>query len=201
MRKIEISVFKFSELSEKAKQNALAEYQNDGEYFWADENRQTLESFADRFPITINKWSYGGRGEGVFFTFNESDEIEELNGVRLRTYLINNYYDILFERKPQGAYTKNEKTGKWSYKRLSRITFVETSCPFTGYCVDEDILDPIRTFVNKPNSTNFKELIDECFDSWVRACNADYEYQFSEEAYSEHCEANEYEFDESGNLI
>jgi hypothetical protein len=198
-----INTYSFNELSYKAKDKALSKFQYFGDYPWATENRQTLEKFADEFPIKLKNWSYGGRGEGVEFEFKYygNSNVDELSGNRLRTYLINNHYNLLFERKPYGNYTKNEQTGKWSYKRRSNIFFIEPSCVLTGYCLDESILEPLRNFVNKPDSSNFEELLNDCFNSWVQACNADYEYYYSEESFSEHCEANEYEFDESGNLI
>ena len=206
MRTIEVTVYKFDELSEKAKNKALSAHCENIDYPWSSENEQTLNSFADIMPVKVKNWSYGGRGEGVYFDFTDTN-LEELKGNRLRTYIINNYHDLLFERKPYGKYTKNEITGKWSYKRRSAILYTESLSPLTGYCVDEGILSPLRKFVTNPGelkhfkSTTFKDLMEDCFSEWVKECSDDYEYYFSEESFKDLCEANEYEFDEHGNLI
>lgn len=46
MKTIQINLYKFSELSETAKQTAIENYRNThNDYFWADENRETLSKF------------------------------------------------------------------------------------------------------------------------------------------------------------
>ena len=195
-----INVYSFNELSEEAKQNALQDFCNTGQYFWADENAESLREFANVFPVNVINWQYGGGGKYISHSLTCEESIENLSGPRLRTYLLNNYYSVLFERKPYGKYFKSD-SGVWKYPKRSNIFYIQTSCPFTGYCMDESLLQPIRDFINKPDNSTFSDLIDECLNNWLNDCESDYDYFFSLEYYSEHCEANNYEFDECGNMI
>ncbi|MEO7047752.1 MAG: hypothetical protein ABI091_20810 [Ferruginibacter sp.] len=215
MRTIRTKVYKFNELSENAKDNAIERWRNsDNEMFWSNENRDSMKAFADMLPITVKDWSYGGRGEGVYFTFDERDEIEELTGQRLATYLWNNYKNEIYSKKYLGDLnvkhcvyhnrikTKDYKNGNFGNAYYSAISIEKYNCPFTGYCMDNEILAPMYEFMDKPNNrTNFKELIEECFDAWIKACNNDIDYQNSDEYIIEQIEANEYEFTQDGKMI
>lgn len=221
MKTVEINLYKFDELSERAKQKAIETYRsNNSDYFWADENRQTLEKFAEIFPINIRDWSYGGRGEGVYFSFTCDDNIEELTGQRLATYIWNNYKSDLFKgkyyhsqnfgltdhklihRRVKSTQITNNcpNKGKWSNSYYSAIT-LENSCVLTGYCMDDEILNPIYEFLNKPiENISFRDLLENCFDSWVTACNSDYEYQNSDEYISETLADNDCDFEKDGSI-
>jgi hypothetical protein len=219
MKTVKVKVFSLSELSEKAQQRAHDDYQSThDEIAWSDENRQTLEAFEKVFPIQITDWSYGGRGEGVTFRSDMDGKVEELSGVRLATYLWNNYKNQLFEEKyykswqtltrvshkkvksekmtKETGWTNPEVLGKYwnKYKGLQ----LEHSCVLTGYCMDDEILDPIYAFLDKPRNINFLDLLEECFDAWIKACNRDVDYQNSFEYFEKEAEANDYEFLESG---
>lgn len=205
MRTIRTKVCKFNELSETAQQKAIEKYRsNNTEIFWADENRESMEEFAKLFPITVKRWSYGDRGEGVYFSFDESDEIENLTGQRLATYIWNNYKDYIYSPKQYWICQGRHNTvGANAKHRDSKIfLYEEFYCPLTGYCMDNEIIAPLYEFMRKPcNSTNFKDLLQDCFDSWVRACDKDIDYQNSDEYITETIEANEYEFTVDGRMI
>lgn len=218
MRTIETKLYQFEELSEESKQRAIEKWRSeDTEIAWASENRDTMEKFAEIFPIKVTDWSYGGRGEGVSFRFTCDDCIEELSGQRLATYIWNNYKSDLFK----GKYYHSQKfgltdhrlihrrvkskqitnncpnKGKWSNSYYSGL-FLETSCVLTGYCMDDDILDPIYKFLDKPSNQTFRDLLENCFDEWIKACNRDIDWQNSDEYISETISANDYEFEEDG---
>jgi hypothetical protein len=74
-------------------------------------------------------------------------------------------------------------------------------CPFTGFCGDEDILEPMRDFLKKPDDRDFESLLYECLQSWLSGMRKDYEYQLSDEYISETLEINEYDFNENGEMI
>lgn len=214
-----INIYSFSELSDKAKEYAIDEYRNRmHEYFWADENRETLEKFAEIFPIKVTYWSYGDRGEGVNFHFTDNNNLEELSGIRLAAFIWNNYRGDIFK----GRYYHCENFGMTDHRiKHNRVRSTEiktgpnkgkfinsyysaiqltTDYPLTGYCMDMDILDPIYNFLNKPDSSTFYDLLNDCFEGWVKACNADIDYQNSDECISENIEANDYEFTEEGKM-
>lgn len=212
MRTVRTKVYKFDELNEDAKQFAIEQDRNKSskQNDWADENKNTLEKFADVFNISIKNWSYGGRGEGVFWSDNwEYEEIGELKGIRLSSYLWNNYKNDLFKGKyynvKSSKQIKHKRVKSFYYKNseqfgnfyYSAIT-LEASCVLTGYCMDNDILEPIYRELNKPTGITFKELIDECFNEWIIACNDDLDYQNSDEYISQYFINNEIEFTKEG---
>ncbi len=211
MRIIELKLLKFNELSDEAKQTAIENYRNKGyEPAWTEENRQTLEAFEEVFPIQISKWSYGGRGEGVIYSI-VGDHIEDVSGQRLATYLWNNYRRDLFKGKYYGHLSESDKhgnkipvskehpIGKRHVKRYSKI-ILDTTCVLTGYYMDDVILKPIYEFLERPiKGVTFSDLLDDCFDAWIKGCNDDIEHQNSDEYIAEHLEANDYEFTSDGN--
>ena len=73
-------------------------------------------------------------------------------------------------------------------------------CKLTGYCADEDALDGLRKAFYSGES-DLNELLQEGFESWIKAAQADCEYQASDEAFAELCEANGYEFEEDGTML
>lgn len=213
MRTINVKLFNFSELSEEAKVKACEEYRNRGyEPVWTAENRQTLEAFEKIFPINVTNWSYGGRGEGVSFSII-GEHIEEVSGQRLATYLWNNYARDLFKGKYYGCVEvkklvkhkrvknpKDYKNGNFFNPYYSAIT-LDNSCVLTGYYLDNEILDPIYEFLDNPTKgTTFEDLLNDCFNAWIKACNDDVESQNTDEYIGEHMEANDYEFEEDGTI-
>jgi hypothetical protein len=216
MRTKTIKIFKLSELSEKAKETAHENWLRNWENTWADENRETLEAFAKVFPVTITDWSYGGRGEGVGFRMDVDEEVEELRGQRLANYIWNNYRNELFKGKyyrhvePRNEpiahpkLTRSKLSGgpnKGKYFQAYHGITLEHSCVLTGYCMDDVILGPVYEFLDKPDeAVTFRELLENCFDKWVRACNEDSENAQSMETFEADAEANEWEFDQYGNM-
>lgn len=221
MRTIRTKVYKFSELSKAAKQTAIEWYRSrDTELQWADENRHSMERFAEIFPIKVTDWCYGRRGEGVSFRFEtDRDEIEQLSGQRLATYIWNNYRDQIYSRmyysmmgsigltdhkinhkRVTSEQIKNEcpNKGKWSNSYHSAITIEKMNCPLTGYCMDNELLFTIYEFLDKPDSRNFEDLLEDCFNEWIKACNKDIEWQNSDEFITEEIENYDYEFTKDG---
>lgn len=199
MRAVQVYVYKYEELSDRARKKALHNFQMSDYYPWADENKETLKAFENIFPIKVREWQYGGYGDYIRFDFIADYEIEELSGVRLATYIYNNYFPYLFKGK---YYSKGKYVdGKYTYKqRYSKVMF-DNSCVLTGYIIDDDILEPVYKFLKKPcKHTNFKDLMRECLEKWLSACIRDYEAYFSEENFMEMCESNGWEFFEDGKI-
>lgn len=188
MRTIEVNLYSFNELSEDAQRTALNNFEPHVGYIW-DDAQQSIKAFAEefnvRFPRQYDNPSFG----------HIDDCILELSGTRLRTYLLNNFYSILFERKPQGEY----KAGK--YPRRSKIQYTETCCPFTGVCYDEDLLSDIRKFIASPDTnTTFEQLLRDCVHNLHKSVEDEIQYRHSDEAKIEDIKANCYEFTENGKL-
>jgi len=178
MQTIQLSVYSFAELSETAKEVAINQYRqtNDDDYHSLDEFIDTLKKGCDAFNVLVVNYSIDPcyASQSWVKTNNRNDNTGDLKGVRLRTWLINNFYDVF--------YTKE------------RNKVVETCCPFTGVCFDENFLDTFRDFIKKPDNRTFSDLIEEAIESVLQAIQADYEYQNSDEYIIETIEANDYVF-------
>lgn len=198
MKTIKTVVYNFDELSDTAKEEARDWYRSiDTEIAWSRENRESMEAFAGIFPIKVIDWSYGDRSSGVRFRI-EDENVEGLKGLRLHRWLMNNVHHKIYQGKyysTAGDYVD----GKYTYKKRHSNVQLESSCPFTGYCMDDTLLDPIHAFLKAPSvAMTLKELLDDCFDAWVKACEAEIEYQNSDEAVDETIRVNEYTFTADG---
>lgn len=182
-------VFKLNELSAKSQETAYERWLNNFEYFWADENRSTLDEFCKLFDVRVYDWEYGCNYNYRFDITNE--DAEELCGLRLWKFLMNNFWNFLYERK---VFSTGNK------KRKSKILYEKNSCFLTGYCMDDTILSPVYDFLEKPCELNYRELIDSCLDNFFSACNQDYEYEISRENFETECSENGWEFFSNGKL-
>ena len=183
-------IYQLGELSATARETAYSEWLNTFDYSWASDNRNTLDAFERIFNIKVTDWSYDTCRYSYHFTSHYSGDEEELSGIRLLKFIVNNYWHTLF--KPKTYYLKKQ--------RKSRV-FTDKCCVLTGYCADEDILKPIHDFLKSPDKdTTLYDLMDKCLDSFFKSCRDDMEYQCSEECFEESCEANDYEFYESGKM-
>lgn len=204
MKTITINVFTYDELSEDAKERAYNSWLSGSrDYFWGEENRKTLEKFAEEINVNIDHWEYGGRGEGVRWSsdWDYEDEKMELSGLRLLRYIQNNWSGFLYYGRYYSKTRATSEPGKYAYvSRKSKVLFSREP-DLTGYCIDYSICSPIYDFIKKPDNTTLKELINNCFYSWIEACNEDLEYTQSQEYFADEAEANNYEFDEDGRQL
>jgi len=214
MKTIEIKLFEYSELpTEKAKEKARDWFNKDVanvDYIYSDAH-ETVKAFFKHFP--------GSEGRNSWLDINTNnidDNILELTGTRLATYIYNNFGDVLFKRKylkhgelvdvkkphhrmmKQREITNNcSNKGKFLISYYSNIQ-KETSCVLTGFCYDDDLLGPIYDFLKAPDNTNFEDLLNNCFEALRKSVDDEVEYRKSREAIEEDIEANEYTFLEDG---
>ena len=186
-------VYQFHELTKEAQVKAHRHWVEHFDYTWSEENRNTLQAFERVFKIKVEKWSYDSCTYNYRFTSHYSEEEDNLKGIRLLKYLVNNHWNDLYISKTYWG--KNYKK-----KRKSRV-FVTNDCVLTGYYIDYDILKPIYDFLKSPDNTTLCELIDKCLVGFFKTCRDDMEYQLSEEAFAESCEGNNYEFLSNGTLF
>ena len=171
MRQETINIYTFEELDDKAKQKAIDHFRNTCDYHWSSEWRDSLNEFEKTFPIKINDWSVGAH-DYSHIRFSFTGEHEDMKGIRLFKYIANNYAHILSK-----------------------------DCPFTGYCGDESLLDPIRQFMKRPDKDlSFYDLMKDCLDHWVSEYQGDMESQLEDEYISDFIQANGYEFLENGDM-
>src|SRR5690606_35171268 len=165
--------FKLEELSAKAQERAYYEWLDRREYPWAKDNADSLYAFAELFGVKIIDYGYGG-GARPYLRYEPLEwDGHRLKGVRLWKFLVNNY-----------------------------AKEIEKDCPFTGYCMDEVLLDPIRRFLKRPNQdTSLRALIEESLHSWLHACEEDHDEWFSWEAFEQEAEELNMVFSADGREI
>lgn len=161
-------LYTFLELTDEAQERALEEWlAGETEYHWADEWKESLKGFEDVFPVKAKDWQvdpYRGSWVTIDNTW-ESPNVLDLEGIRAWKYLENHG---LFD--------------------IARKEY----CPFTGYCGDENLLDPVRAFRKNPRGS-IRELMQDCVDSWASGFQADMEWQTSEEYARDHLENDDLE--------
>ena len=180
MRTEQIQIYTFDELSESAKQSAIQDYrEGNTEYFWLDEWVDSLKKFADVTGIKIDDYGIGAYCYAyVRWSFDPFDwwldkDTNDLSGLRLRTWLINNWL-------PEFEKGKYDSLGIYHKSRYSKIQ-TEVCFTLTGYCGDMPLIDPILEFISKPDNSSLHDIIEDCFSRWVNECQADLEYQDSDE--------------------
>lgn len=187
------TLYQITELSEEAREKAHNEWLCSRYFYgWTDENRKTLDTFCERFGIMCRNWRYDASHYSYDYRSRQEDYIDVLNGWRLATYLINNYWSDLYTPK----FYWNGRKG-----RKSRI-LVDTCCPLTGYYIDNYILAPIYDFLKSPSeNVTFDNLMNICLDSFFRACRDDMESTQTLEYFMEESNTNDWEYLSDGKLF
>lgn len=212
---ISTTVYSFDELSDKAKEVAIENERtsraNHWYFPWQDEFQATLTAFCKRFGIkhVEDSGRFDGTVEIKYGCYPDIDgnadawtqrhydiSGESVRGLRLRTFILNNFSDVLYERKKQYVNGYNSKN------RVSRVFMTETCCPFTGFCADDAMLQPMRDFIANPTSKrltyDLNDLMDDCVSAWNRAWLAECKWYFSDECITDDIRANEHQFTEDG---
>lgn len=184
MREITVRLFRFSELSESAKQKAVDYYVSN---MWDD------CYWSERVA------SYEAAKE-IYKRLRYIDG--EISGARLVAWIENN----LAWQWTKPNYVSKHKSGKFkncyfSYKydeptkvRRSRIFRTNTLelCPLTGVCYDYDFLEPIINFLKKPSSS-ITNMDLKCPD-YERIAQREIDYMTSFEGASEELTQLDYEY-------
>lgn len=204
-RTIRVKLFKFNELSEKAKETAINEVRNNGgidtSHYYEDAEG-TVKEFCEIFGVETGRRSWLDVS-----TDKIDDNICNLKGLRLRKYIVNNFWHNIYKGKYFLLWSKTEKSYKHYPEgypvlktRYSKVIF-ERSCPLTGVWSDNAILFPIYEFLDGKGNwmeTTFEDLMKECFESLRKDLEDSDSYAYSDEAITEEIENNEYEFTKDG---
>lgn len=202
MRIIEKTVYKFSELSDDARQRVIGDWRQHDEFFDGDEIVDTLRAFERNLPVSLGNWSLGRRGAGIPYTvpsFSEDYGTGEdctVRGVRLWKYLINNQHHMV-----KNPYVRPGEL--YSKENPGFLDIRTNDCPLTGVCWDHDALDPLIAFLRDPSTFdgNWHELVGECLAGIESAYDRALEDWHSEERIIEDIENGDYEFYENGDLL
>ena len=197
MREVTMKVYSVEELSERALDRAYYDWCSDSDYPLGKENLKTLLEFEKIFPVEVTDWQYGGSYKYVRFHMTCEDEVADLEGFRLAKYIWNNYRYSIYKGK---YYSKGKYVGgKYQYVSRHSKIILEKGCPLTGYYLDYDILKPIWDFLDNPRpNITFEDLMEECLENWLEACENDFNDYYSKETFIEIAKVNEWEFYEDG---
>lgn len=217
METLTINTYSIHELSQDAAEYAIEQERQERyqqQHPWADDAYDSLRKFCEWFDVEVREHPHSWTGE-VWLKDSELNEwlegncLDGLQGERLRRWIDRKYGSVL--RKPK-VYGDKYGSGK---KRTSRIMTEETNCPFTGYYMDEALLDPIRRYVNlahrpahllfnvyatkgMPKHYTYGDVMDECISAFNFAITADYEHWLSDECIVEDMDCNDWRFTEDG---
>lgn len=214
MRTIETKAYKFDELSEEAKQTAINEFVNNpiDNSFIYDEAHNTVKKFHEIFGT-----SEGNRSWLDFNVNSVDDNLLELKGQRLRTYILNNFGDSLFTPKFIGSLKTNNYVTHKRIKSPKEVNSIgnrfnpyysgvqkDNCCVLTGVCYDDSLLQPMYEFLEgklRPDYDkyqDFENLINDCFESLKNDIDSEESAMMEDDYIIDHIEANEYEFTEDG---
>lgn len=196
MREIIIKLYKIDELPEKGKKIAL-QYFRDGNaengYQWDTENEKSLYSFLDLFESRIVKH---------YIVKHSNSNLGSLSGLALHKYLWNKFEDKIFHQKQYWICDGHRNAVGLNAKMRESKIFKASSCPLTGYCMDNELLEPIIEFMHKPDKhTTFNDLLTRCLSKYLAAVEKDREFQDSEEQIIEVANSNNYEFTADGSIF
>jgi hypothetical protein len=218
MELIVTPVYELNELSEPAQNKAHEAFIYSHEYdYEIIEIEQTLKAFCDIFSINWKNFDFTHYCS-VDYVINVKDDILNLKGKRLISYIWNNYRNDLYK----GKYLKSKTfeaipaiKHKYQHFKLSRrnenvyywCTYrsninLENEAVLTGNYLDMDILEPIYKILREyDQNTTFEELMDKCLNNFLNQCNINYEYYYSFDNFAEISEINEYRYNEQGKII
>lgn len=190
METVCVNLYSFAELSSTAQATAIANdrkirEQEDTFSYEVGEAVETVKAAAKAFGFKLINWSIGADLQSSGVNLRQLDvTAAELTGVRLRTWLINNHYDVFYTKKPYGKHLRSfQLCGQYyhSYQRESKVLFIESDCPFTGMFYDCEFLDTFREFLAKPSPDTLESLFEAAVENLCRALEREYEYQMSDE--------------------
>ena len=212
MKTIQVNILTFEELTEEAKRTAINQYRvqgPDASHIY-DEAHDSVKEFNKIFGT-----KEGNRSWLDVDTSHIDDDVLELSGVRLRTYILNNFgsdifrpkylkHGILRKEKPthhrmRKAKILNTGPNKGLYM-VSYYSNINTSCecPLTGVCYDHSLLNPFLKFIAKPDKSTFEDLITDAFHELKKDLEDEEDSMNTDEYIIEQIEANDYEFTETG---
>lgn len=172
---IEIEVYRFEELSEKAKDRVRYNEKAAIGYSRDDEALASMNALAKHFGGRMYDYSidwFASSHSYARFEMPEDMEEEEI------------------ARRLGELGTFNPETLKGN-----------GDCKLTGYCSDEDAIDGFRAEFfkqKKAGQIDLESLMQAAFKTWLKAAQDDCEHQYSDEALTENGEANDYWYEANG---
>jgi hypothetical protein len=182
MRQYLATAYQFNELSLSAKEKAKYDHKANVGFSSDEEYLESLQVFAETFDARLYDYAidwFGGTHSWAQFIGKGGrlqNELPELTREEIAARL---------ERL--GAYDPETLRGTGE-------------CKLTGYCADESALDGFRKAFFA-GASDLKTLLEAGFRSWLEDAQNEAEGQYEDKNFGEHCEINDYEFNEKGELL
>lgn len=174
MRDITLKIYKFSELSDKAKERAKADFQTMNSYSMSGEALDSLQKLAEHFGGKMTDWQidwFAGSYSSAEFDMPEMDKSE-----------IQERLNRLGEYNPETLKGNGE-------------------CLLTGCCTDEDAIDGFRMAFMRDGVTDLERLMQAAFVTWLKAQQSACEEEYTDAHFSETADANDYEYYDTGEQV
>ena len=175
MRTVATNVYNYFELSEEAKEKAFNDFCYSHDYPFHYDNEKTLDSLEGITTTTVNNWEY----DLYSFRFNvhvDDEELDELSGVALRDYLIDNFYDYMMDKKELTGYFLD-----WVFFGEMKKQLVEID-------------------LNGNEEITYHYVMHKCFKAMFEAICDELQDYYSIGNFEELNEMNEWEYLENGEL-
>ena len=186
MRTTTTTIYTAAELKEAdghAFEHALGRYRQNvyDDPAWASEHRRSLDAMRAAFGSNPPHFDLATRADDI----RRSMEWIENNAL----YPLRQTWHPLSHPKRRATSRYGGNYRPWHVK----------PCPFTGYCMDDDLLEYVT--VSARNGDSPAEILRTLPDFADAAWNNELDDQASERAFLESADANGWEFDESGRMV
>jgi hypothetical protein len=195
MRTIKTKIYKFNELSETAKDNAIDLMRdiNTNDDFWYESVFEDAKTIAKLMGIDIKNIYFRGfssQGDGACF---EGKYAYAKNSVKaVKEYAPK---DETLHKIVQSLY---EIQKRYFYKITANVK--RSGHYYHSRCTDIDVYVNDNGYLPQTDNDNIVELLRD-FMNWIyKMLETEYEYQTSNESIIGTIEANDYEFTEDGKL-
>ena len=212
-------LYKFDELDEDIQERLVSRFAEAHEDDWADEYRDTLKELEKLFGVKCEGWSVDGWSHdyhlyahyGTYARTRLEDAAnsgdEDYSYLALRGNRAMGKCWTEWEREVvKGNYyfgPMHGTIGKDAHYvcRQSKVLFDglhDGSCPLTGFCADNDALDPLWDMMEGKHikdGMTIAEMIDACFESFFTSWEKNIRYATSEACFRENEMAEWYDED------
>lgn len=184
-----ITAYTFNELSPEAKARAMKRLPEPDCHYTLEECMDSLKALCEVAGVTLEDWSLGPYAYSHIRVIFPGDEGREgLKGPRALAWIENNIFGKLRHPWTPATVPPSEKWASIHGRYSRRYTKPEhvPACPLTGVCFDEDLLDVFR---DRDLDITLKERFESLAGVIARICEAEMEYQSTDEAREELAES------------
>jgi hypothetical protein len=187
-----IKVYKFSELSDKAKARVKYDHQVHGDDIDTDAYLASIKALAAHFGAKVKDyeidWSGGAAPSLMSFEVPERESVvdvpDDVDGNDEAAY--DAALDKAWEAWLKG---KLDELGQYNPETLKGVG----ECKLTGYGYDDDAIDGFRKAFHE-GERDLESLLDAAFDSWIESAHDEYKGFYEDDNYAEYADGNDREY-------